>query len=112
MQHPDLSNGYYFSMVRGKTLGHLHGCFGEYNGKLMGKRPSPVMSASQAHAYAQEQTRTRAQMLHSAAKQVSDAGATQREEKRQSHRDARTERVERARGKNGQFVAKKSCDKT
>ena len=106
MQHPDLSNSHYFAMVRGEALGHLHGCFGEYNGKLTGTRPSPVMSASQAHAYAQEQARTQAQMLHSAAKQASEARATQREEQRQSNRDARTERVERTRGKNGQFVAK------
>ena len=107
MQHPELSNGQYYSAVRGSTLGHLHACFGEYNGKLSGKTPSPVMSQAQAHAYAQEQTRTRAQLLHSAAKQVSEAGAPQREEKRQSQRDARTERVERARAANGQFVAKK-----
>ena len=32
MQHPELSNGHYYSMMRGSTLGHLHGCFGEYNG--------------------------------------------------------------------------------
>ena len=107
MQHPDLSNSHYFAMVRGEALGHLHGCFGEYNGKLTGTRPSPVMSASQAHAYAQEQARTQAQMLHSAAKHASEARATQREEQRQSNRDARTERVERTRGKNGQFVANK-----
>lgn len=107
MQHPELSNGHYYSMMRGSTLGHLHGCFGEYNGKLTGKTPSPVMSTAQARAYAQEQARTRAQMLHSAARQASEAGATQREEKRQSQREARTERVERARGRNGQFVANK-----
>lgn len=106
MQHPNLSNGHYFSMVRGATLGHLQGCFGEYNGKLTGTRPSPVMSAAQAHAYAQERARTQAQQLHSAAKEASDARATQREEQRQSNREARTERVERTRGKNGQFVAK------
>ena len=58
-------------------------------------------------AYAQERARTQAQMLHSAAKQASEARATQREEQRQSNRDARTERVERTRGKNGQFVANK-----
>ena len=110
MQHPNLSNGHYFSMVRGQTLGHLHGTFGEYHGKLMGTRPSPVMSAAQAHAYAQEQARTQAQMLHSAAQQASDAGATQREEQRQSNREARTERVERQRGKNGQFVARQKSE--
>ena len=103
----ELSNGHYFSMVRGKALGHLQGCFGEYNGKLTGTRPSPVMSASQAHAYAQERARTQAQMLHSAAKHASEARATQREEQRQSNREARKERVERTRGKNGQFVANK-----
>ena len=110
MQHPDLSNSHYFAMVRGEALGHLHGCFGEYNGKLTGTRPSPVMSASQAHAYAQEQARTQAQMLHSTAKHASEARATQREEQRQSNRDARTERVERTRGKNGQFVARQKSE--
>ena len=110
MQHPELSNGHYFSMVRGKTLGHLQGCFGEYNGKLTGTRPSPVMSAAQAQAYAQERARTQAQQLHSAAQQASDAGATQREEQRQINRETRTERVERMRGKNGQFVAKQKSE--
>jgi hypothetical protein len=49
-------------------------------------------------------------MLHSAAQQASDAGATQREEQRQSNREARTERVERMRGKNGQFVARQKSE--
>lgn len=107
MQQPELSNGQHYAVVRGQTLGHLHGCFSEYNGKLMGHRPSPVMSEQQARALAREQTQTQAQMLHRAVREVSDAGTAQREETRQRHRAARQERQERARGENGRFVAKK-----
>ena len=107
MQQPELSNGQHYALLRGQTLSHLHGCLDEYTGKLTGRRPSPVMSEPQARALAREQAQTQAQMLHKTAREVSDAGAAQREETRQRQRDARMERVERARGENGRFVKKK-----